>query len=53
MAICPSRSNAGYVCTFFLENRLSDSFRACIGMLIDEAMDYLNVDLELVLKSDG
>ena len=41
------------VCTFFLETRLSDSFRACIGMLIDEVMDYLNVDLELVLKSDG
>jgi hypothetical protein len=40
-------------CVFFRENRLSDSFRACIETLNDEAMDYLNVDLERVLKSGG
>ena len=39
------------VCDFKLDAGINESFRTCIGELNDEAMDYLNVDLEVVLKS--
>ena len=41
------------LCKFKVANRLADSLGACLGGINDDAMEYLNGDLEPVLKTGG